>query len=100
MPDDDQKLSYERIPLRRKADAPARGVKVPNDVIRKLGTDDVPGACILADVLHMHPLHGGVVGVETLAALGDGDVKVGKAVLRSFITHVRRQAVSQIHSKQ
>jgi hypothetical protein len=91
-------VRYERVALKGQ---PAQGVKVPTDVIDRLGGGDrILGIAVLADTLKIHVLHGGIVDAGRLAAIGDGDRKIGERVLRSFIAHVRRQSVSQIHSKQ
>ena len=87
---DSERLHYERVPLRRQADAPKqKGFTVPRDVIDALGAGDVPGAAILADVLKISPLHAGVVGPEVLERLGDGSHAMGVAVLKKFIAAIR-----------
>jgi hypothetical protein len=91
MPDDDQKLHYERVPLlRHKADASAQGVKVPLDIIDRLGAGDrVAGICVLAYVFGVSPLHGAVIDGKTLATLGDSDEETGRRVLQKFIAGIR-----------
>ena len=86
---DSERLHYERVPLRRQADAPKqKGFTVPRDVIDALGAA-TSGAAILADVLKISPLHAGVVGPEVLERLGDGSHAMGVAVLKKFIAGIR-----------
>jgi hypothetical protein len=83
-------VHYERVPL--KAKASKQDVKVPLDVIDRLGGGDrVAGIVVLADTLGIHPLHGGMVDTETLTRLGDGDEKTGERILKKFVANVRRQ---------
>jgi hypothetical protein len=83
-------VHYERIPLRH--DERKGSFKIPLDVIDKLGNNDrILGIAVMADVLKISPLHGGMVDAEALTKLGDGDRKTGERVLKKFIANTRRQ---------
>ena len=68
--------------------------KIPRDVIAKLGDGDLPlGVAVLYQMFGERPASHpfGTISVETVQAIGGGNINAGRKVLTRFISMVRSQ---------